>query len=91
MVTALLLGVLLWYRGEFYAVGDPRTRWRALWRVLALVVADVAIGLTFIMLASGPGPDYSLRQRVVQWSTGWSASPARSGSSRSGHATCSAS
>src|SRR5215470_13857805 len=29
VVSAILLGGLLFYREEFYAVGDARTRWRA--------------------------------------------------------------
>ena len=53
-VTAALLAVLVWYRREFYAVGDPRTRWRALAVLGGLVLADIAIGLSFIMLTSGP-------------------------------------
>jgi lysyl-tRNA synthetase, class II len=65
VVSALLLGALLYYRDEFYAVGDPRTRWRALWVFCGLVVADVAIGLTYILLARGLAQDYSLWQRVV--------------------------
>jgi lysyl-tRNA synthetase class 2 len=64
-ISALLVGALLYFRAEFYAVGDPRTRWRALWVFLGLVVADVAIGLTYIMLARGLAQDYSLWQRVV--------------------------
>ena len=65
VVSALLVGALLYFRGEFYAVGDPRTRWRALWVFLGLVVADVAIGLTYILLARGLAQDYSLWQRIV--------------------------
>ena len=65
VVSLLLLGALLHYRDEFYAVGDPRTRWRALWVFCALVVADVAIGLTYILLARGLAQDYSLWQRAV--------------------------
>jgi lysyl-tRNA synthetase class 2 len=50
-VTAIvLLALLLVYRKEFYAVGDPRTRWRALWALGGLALADVAIGLTYISL-----------------------------------------
>ena len=64
-VSALLVAALLYFRREFYAVGDPRTRWRALWVFLGLVVADVAIGLTYILLARGLAQDYSLWQRVV--------------------------
>jgi lysyl-tRNA synthetase, class II len=64
-VSAVLLAALLYFRAEFYAVGDPRTRWRAVWVFLGLLVADVAIGLTYIMLAKGLAQDYSLWQRVV--------------------------
>ena len=39
-----VLVVLLYFRGEFYAVGDPRTRWRAAGAFVGLVIADVAIG-----------------------------------------------
>jgi len=64
-ISALLVAALLYFRAEFYAVGDPRTRWRAVWVFLGLVVADVAIGLTYILLARGLAQDYSLWQRVV--------------------------
>ncbi|HEY7487843.1 MAG TPA: phosphatidylglycerol lysyltransferase domain-containing protein [Streptosporangiaceae bacterium] len=48
LVTALMLGALIYYRDEFYAVGDPRTRWRALWVGAMLAVTSIVIGLTFI-------------------------------------------
>ncbi len=64
-ISAVLVGAMLYFRAEFYAVGDPRTRWRALWVFLGLVVADVAIGLTYILLARGLAQDYSLWQRMV--------------------------
>jgi lysyl-tRNA synthetase, class II len=65
IVLALL--VLLWlYRKEFYAVGDPRTRWRAIWVFGGLAVADVAIGLIYLSLTQGLAADYTLRQRL--WS-----------------------
>jgi lysyl-tRNA synthetase class 2 len=64
VVTAGVLAVLLYFRAEFYAVGDPRTRWRALTVFAGLVVADVAIGLTYILLARGLARDYSLTQRI---------------------------
>jgi lysyl-tRNA synthetase, class II len=65
IVSALLVAALLYFRAEFYAVGDPRTRWRALRVFFGLVVADVAIGLTYILLARGLAQDYSLWQRTV--------------------------
>jgi lysyl-tRNA synthetase class 2 len=40
---AAVLLVLLWfYRREFYARGDPRTRWRAVWALGGLAIADVS-------------------------------------------------
>ncbi|MFI5064840.1 MAG: phosphatidylglycerol lysyltransferase domain-containing protein, partial [Streptosporangiales bacterium] len=65
VISAVLLAALLYFRAEFYAVGDPRTRWRALRVFLVLAVADVAIGVTYILLAKGLAQNYSLWQRVV--------------------------
>ena len=65
VVSAILLAALLYFRKEFYAVGDPRTRWRALWVFCGLVLADIAIGLTYILLAKGLAENYSLWQRTV--------------------------
>src|ERR1035438_5847188 len=39
VVAASVLVALLYFRDEFYAVGDPRTRWRALVVFAGLVVA----------------------------------------------------
>jgi lysyl-tRNA synthetase class 2 len=66
IVALVLLIALLYFRDEFYAEGDPRTRWRALWVLAGLVVADVVIGLTYIILARGLAADYSLGQRVQE-------------------------
>jgi lysyl-tRNA synthetase, class II len=70
MVTAIvalvLFFALLYFRKEFYAEGDPRTRWRALWVFAGLVVADVVIGCTYILLAKGLVTNYSLSQRVQE-------------------------
>jgi lysyl-tRNA synthetase class 2 len=60
-----VLAVLLSFRGEFYAVGDPRTRWRAAGVFVGLVIADVAIGLTYMLLARHLAEDYSIWQRTV--------------------------
>jgi lysyl-tRNA synthetase, class II len=66
-VTAIVVLVaLLYFRDEFYAEGDPRTRWRALWAFGGLIVADVVIGLTYILLARGLAEDYSFGQRVQE-------------------------
>ena len=66
VISLVLLIALLYFRDEFYAEGDPRTRWRALWVLAGLVVADIAIGLTYILLARGLAEDYSFGQRVVE-------------------------
>jgi lysyl-tRNA synthetase, class II len=66
VVAIVVLVALLYFRDEFYAEGDPRTRWRALWVFGGLIVADVAIGLTYILLARGLAEDYSFGQRVQE-------------------------
>src|ERR1039457_7530765 len=48
IVTVVLLVVLWLYRREFYAIGDRLTRWRALGTLIALVAADIVIGLAQI-------------------------------------------
>ena len=63
-LSLLALGTLLYFEDEFYARGDPRTRWRALLVFCGLAVADVAIGLTYILLARGLAQDYSFPQRL---------------------------
>jgi lysyl-tRNA synthetase class 2 len=64
VVSLVMLGALLFYSDHFYARGDPRTRWRALYVFAWLVVADVAIGLIYILLARGLARDYSIPQRL---------------------------
>jgi lysyl-tRNA synthetase class 2 len=64
VVSLVTLGALLYFSDHFYAQGDPRTRWRALWVFSCLVVADVAIGLGYILLARGLARDYTFPQRL---------------------------
>jgi len=66
VVALVVLVALLYFRDEFYAEGDPRTRWVALWAFGGLIVADVVIGLTYILLARGLAEDYSFGQRVQE-------------------------
>ena len=66
VVAAILLVALLYFRNQFYAEGDPRTRWRALWVFGGLVVADVVIGCTYILLAQHLRANYSLGQRIQE-------------------------
>ncbi len=65
IAAAVALGILLYFRAEFYAVGDPRTRWSAAGIFVVLLIADIAIGLTYILLARHLARDYSLWQRTV--------------------------
>ena len=64
-IPAVVLLLILWYyRKDFYGVGDPRTRWRALWVFAGLAVADVAIGLIYIAATHGLRVNYTLPQRL---------------------------
>jgi lysyl-tRNA synthetase, class II len=63
-ISALLIVALIWFRREFYAVGDPRTRWRALWVLCYLALADVLIGLAYLSVSRGLRVSYSPSQRI---------------------------
>ncbi len=62
--SAVLLIALFLFRQQFYAAGDPRSRWRALWLLCGLLVADLSIGLVYLAVARGLLADYTLWQRV---------------------------
>jgi lysyl-tRNA synthetase class 2 len=62
--TAALLTVLCAFRQQFYAVGDRRSRWRALWVLCCLIVADVVIGLSALSIIGGLRSNYSPAQRL---------------------------
>ena len=62
--AVVLLAILWFYRKQFYAIGDPRTRWRALRVFGMLAVADVAIGFCYIAVTRGLDEDYTLGQRL---------------------------
>ncbi|MCO6000056.1 phosphatidylglycerol lysyltransferase domain-containing protein [Actinoallomurus rhizosphaericola] len=65
IVAAAMLGALLYFRDEFYATGDPRTRWRALWVGSFLAAASVGVGLLFITVnRHGLVRDYSFSERL---------------------------
>ena len=49
-ITAALVALGFYYRREFYALGDPRTRWRAVGVFIWILGADLAIGLSYIAL-----------------------------------------
>jgi lysyl-tRNA synthetase class 2 len=60
LVEILLVVLLVVTRKEFYAKGDPRTRFTAVWVALLLVVLDIGIGLALVHLRMhrviGPHP-----------------------------------
>jgi lysyl-tRNA synthetase, class II len=62
-ITAVLIAFGWYYKKEFYATGDPRTRWRALGVFVGLLAADMVIGLAYIAKSSLQG-SYNLVQRV---------------------------
>jgi len=66
VVALVELIALLYFRDEFYAEGDQRNRWRAMWVFCWLVAADIAIGLIYIGMAHGLASDYSLWQRTQE-------------------------
>jgi lysyl-tRNA synthetase, class II len=48
ILAAALLVLLLVHRREFYALSDPRSRWRAIWTFFALCIGDLVIGLLIV-------------------------------------------
>jgi lysyl-tRNA synthetase, class II len=65
-IALVALVVLLYFRDEFYAQGDRRNRWTALWALGWLVVADIGIGLTYLYFGGELASDYSPWQRVQE-------------------------
>jgi len=49
-LDAALLVALLVFRNQFFARGDPRTRWLALWALIGLGVSSVVLGSLLIEL-----------------------------------------
>jgi lysyl-tRNA synthetase class 2 len=49
MSLAVLVALIV-YREQFRALGDPRTRWRALWMFLVLSVTSFVVGLLLVFL-----------------------------------------
>ena len=44
----VVLVLLVVYRKEFYALSDPRSRWRAIWTFFCLVIIDLGLGLLVV-------------------------------------------
>ena len=64
VVAVILVGTLLYFHRDFYAVGDRRTRWLAFWVFLGLAAADLAIGLGYLSMSDLVG-SYSLPTRLA--------------------------
>lgn len=62
--SAALLIALFCYRRQFYAVGDRRSRWRALWVLCGLVAADLIIGMCYISVLGGLTNGNTVPQRI---------------------------
>ncbi len=63
-ITGALVILGFYYRREFYALGDPRTRWRALGVFLWILGADFAIGLSYFAVRGLTMP-YTFPERVA--------------------------
>jgi lysyl-tRNA synthetase class 2 len=48
ILQTVLLVLLIVYRNEFYALSDPRSRWRAIWTFCGLLIIDLALGLMIV-------------------------------------------
>ncbi|HEY3868868.1 MAG TPA: phosphatidylglycerol lysyltransferase domain-containing protein [Actinocrinis sp.] len=47
-LAGIVLVLLIVYRKEFYALSDPRSRWRAIFTFLVMLVGDFAIGMVLL-------------------------------------------
>lgn len=66
IISALFLTALVVYRDEFYALSDPRTRWRALWSLLGMGAVSVLLGLAVVSAHDDIVGDPSLSDRLTQ-------------------------
>jgi len=64
VVLVLLIAAGAYFRREFYAVGDPRTRWRALTVLIGLLAADLLIGLAYLAAPADVSGSYSFAARL---------------------------
>ncbi|MDQ6650784.1 MAG: phosphatidylglycerol lysyltransferase domain-containing protein [Actinomycetota bacterium] len=69
VIAALLLGPLLYYRREFGAKGDPRTRYRAIWIFALLLGTSVLLGFALIEIRErrivGPHPFGAVLRHIL--------------------------
>jgi len=77
VMSLVLLGALIVYRQEFGALGDPRTRWRAVRVFVILAMASFVVGVLMVFLlrhdvVGGPPSLTSMVQEVVTGLLGFS-------------------
>jgi len=70
VMSLALLVTLIVYRAEFRALGDPRTRWRAVRTFLVLAAASLGVGVLMVFLlrhrvVGGPPSLWSMVQEVL--------------------------
>jgi lysyl-tRNA synthetase class 2 len=69
VVAGVLLGGLIAGRREFYAKGDPTTRWRALWVFAILLVTSIGVGIALVEIRAsrlvGPHPFSAVLSHVL--------------------------
>jgi lysyl-tRNA synthetase, class II len=63
VVAIVEIATLLYFHDDFYAIGDPRTRWNAMRVFVGLAAADLAIGLGYLA-SGGLAANYPFPQRV---------------------------
>jgi lysyl-tRNA synthetase class 2 len=75
VIAFLLLVALVLYRRDFYAKGDPTTRWRALWYGLTLVGCSIVLGMILLQLRVsrmvGPHPLTAQFEHVIRGLVGF--------------------
>jgi lysyl-tRNA synthetase class 2 len=75
IIAFLLLLALVLYRRDFYAKGDPTTRWRALWYGLGLLAASIVIGMALLQFRVhrmvGPHPLSAQFEHVLRGLVGF--------------------
>jgi lysyl-tRNA synthetase, class II len=75
IVAFLLLLTLVLYRRDFYAKGDPTTRWRAVWYGAALISGSIVLGMILLQLRVhrmvGPHPLSAQFEHVLRGLVGF--------------------
>ncbi len=75
VIAFLLLVALVLYRRDFYAKGDPTTRWRAVWYGIGLLAFSIVLGMILLQLRQhrmvGPHPLSAQFEHVLRGLVGF--------------------